>query len=62
MESTLAGLDPGMLELEFPSPMGGQRMGTRQFLLGLCSHLGYHLGQINYHRRLAAALPAREPK
>jgi hypothetical protein len=55
VESTLAAMEPGALEREFPSPMGGQRVGTRHFLLNLCSHLGYHLGQVNYHRRLAAA-------
>jgi hypothetical protein len=48
----LTAMDPATLEQEFPSPMGGQRMATGMFLLHLCSHLSYHLGQINYHRRL----------
>jgi len=54
VEAGLGNLDPAALDLEFPVPMGGQRLGTRQFLLILCAHLGYHLGQVNYHRRIAS--------
>jgi hypothetical protein len=32
--------------------MAGQRLPTRQFLINLCSHLAYHLGQLDYHRRM----------
>jgi hypothetical protein len=52
VDGALTAMDPAALDLEFPLPMGGQRLGTRQFLLNLCAHLGYHLGQLNYHRRL----------
>ena len=32
--------------------MGGKKMKTGYFLIHLAGHLNYHLGQINYHRRL----------
>ncbi len=40
------------LEKEFPSEPLGYRMTTGYFLIHLFGHLGYHLGQINYHRRM----------
>jgi hypothetical protein len=33
-------------------------MRTDQFLLHLAVHLAYHLGQIDYHRRLVTGDPA----
>ena len=52
VEKALADLDPAVLETVFPLPLGGQRLGTRQFLIHLCGHLNYHLGQVNCHRRV----------
>lgn len=40
------------LEKEFPVESLGYKMTTEYFLIHLFGHLGYHLGQINYHRRL----------
>jgi len=40
------------LENEFPIVMSFGPIKTSLFLMHLCSHLTYHLGQINYHRRL----------
>lgn len=40
----------------FPSPPPSMRgISTARFLCHLTTHLAYHLGQINYHRRLTAA-------
>ncbi len=50
---TLDALAEPELDLEFPVPMAGKPASTRMFLVHLCAHLGYHLGQLNYHRRLA---------
>ncbi|MGB5530698.1 MAG: DinB family protein, partial [Ignavibacteriaceae bacterium] len=36
----------------FPINVFGYEMTTDYFLLHLTTHLNYHLGQINYHRRL----------
>lgn len=40
------------LEKEYPLLVLSQKTSTEYFLVHLVSHLGYHLGQINYHRRL----------
>ena len=52
VEAGLAALDPADLAREFPVPLGGHLLPTGQFLMSLVAHLGYHLGQINYHRRM----------
>jgi len=36
----------------FPDTTFGHEMTTKQFLIHLFGHFNYHLGQINYHRRL----------
>jgi uncharacterized damage-inducible protein DinB len=36
----------------YPSNVFGYEMTTEYFLVHLYGHLDYHLGQINYHRRL----------
>lgn len=37
---------------DFPMEKGGKIVGTDFMLLHLLTHFNYHLGQINYHRRL----------
>jgi hypothetical protein len=37
----------------FPDPLGGYTIATGDFLIHLASHLAYHLGQVDYHRRVA---------
>jgi uncharacterized damage-inducible protein DinB len=37
---------------EYPIVVFKDKMTTGYFLIHLVGHLGYHLGQINYHRRL----------
>ena len=37
---------------EYPIVVFGEPMTTEYFLVHLATHLAYHLGQINYHRRL----------
>ena len=61
VEAGLDGLDPAELDREFPVPIGGRSMSTRLFLMNLCAHLGYHLGQLNYHRRLLGTSTAFPP-
>ena len=36
----------------FPEPFGGKAVNTDVMLVHLAVHLGYHLGQADYHRRL----------
>lgn len=37
---------------EYPQLVFAEKTSTGYFLVHLAVHLGYHLGQINYHRRL----------
>ncbi|SEW42717.1 Protein of unknown function [Chryseobacterium wanjuense] len=50
--STLDNLSTEELEKEYPLEPFGYAMTTEYFLMHLFGHLSYHLGQINYHRRL----------
>ncbi|MGH7645041.1 MAG: DinB family protein [Gemmatimonadales bacterium] len=52
VERTLAALGDDALARPFPQPPGGADVSTRAFLLHLATHLTYHLGQIDYHRRM----------
>jgi len=49
--TTLEHLPLAKLSDPFPLDLAGKRFTTLQFLLHLSAHLGYHLGQIDYHRR-----------
>jgi uncharacterized damage-inducible protein DinB len=50
--STLDQLSEEDLAKEYPIEPLGYKMTTEYFLIHLFGHLSYHLGQINYHRRL----------
>ncbi len=52
VEKVLRQLDRRALEAEYPIEIGGVRLSTGQFLVHLAVHLGYHLGQVDYHRRM----------
>ncbi len=52
IETTLQGLEDSELTKDFPIEVFGKPMTTEYFLVHLSTHLSYHLGQINYHRRL----------
>ena len=38
---------------DFPDKVGDRSLRTEVFLTHLAVHLGYHLGQLDYHRRIA---------
>jgi uncharacterized damage-inducible protein DinB len=48
----IASLTEAQLEKQYPEKVFEYDMTVRYFLLHLLAHLNYHLGQINYHRRL----------
>lgn len=52
VDSTLGKLSWDDLGKDYPQEALGYKMTTGYFLIHLLSHLNYHLGQINYHRRL----------
>ena len=49
---SLASLDPAQLDAPYPLEFGGIRVVTSRWLSHLASHLAYHLGQVDYHRRI----------
>ncbi len=52
LQETLPTITEEQLQSNYPIDVLGSPMTTLFFLLHLTSHLGYHLGQVNYHRRL----------
>lgn len=52
VEKSLASLTPEQLSEHYPADVFGEKMTTEFFLVHLLAHLTYHLGQVNYHRRL----------
>lgn len=55
VSKALENLKPDALQKEFPIQVFDRPMITEWFLLHLLSHTTYHLGQINYHRRLLSS-------
>jgi uncharacterized damage-inducible protein DinB len=54
VESVFPTLTPEQLAAPFPVEIGGRRVRTADFLAHLAAHLAYHLGQVDYHRRIIA--------
>jgi len=52
VNNTLDNLTETDLEAIYPQIVFEKEMTTGFFLIHLSTHLAYHLGQINYHRRL----------
>ena len=52
VEDGLSKLNENDLEREYPLLVFKEKTSTGYFLIHLAAHLGYHLGQVNYHRRL----------
>lgn len=52
VDSVLSALPISQIENVYPEMVFDKPMTTGYFLIHLAGHLNYHLGQINYHRRL----------
>ena len=52
VENTLNQLQDEQLATEYPVLVWEEKTSTAYLLIHLATHLGYHLGQVNYHRRL----------
>ena len=52
LKTGLARVSPGDLEGEFPELVADARLTTGEYLVHLATHLAYHLGQVDYHRRV----------
>jgi hypothetical protein len=59
LDAAAAAIDRGIgavtddvLTSAYPEQMGGKSVRTGDFLVHLLAHLAYHLGQLDYHRRV----------
>lgn len=52
VENALETLTNEKFDEEYPLPVFDEPMTTGYFMVHLAAHLNYHLGQINFHRRL----------
>lgn len=52
VDKALSGFDMGKWEEDFPILVFENKTSTAYMLIHLAAHLDYHLGQVNYHRRL----------
>ena len=57
LQAGLTELDDGTLREEYPEKVGAH-LSVGQFMVHLVAHLGYHLGQVDYHRRIIAGQEA----
>ncbi|HEX5003606.1 MAG TPA: DUF1572 family protein [Bacteroidia bacterium] len=54
VQSALSGFSENRMQEQFPKDIGGTVSTTEYALLHLFGHFSYHLGQINYHRRMTS--------
>jgi hypothetical protein len=52
MRAGLAALSEAQLAEEYPEVIAGAKLITGVYLVHLTTHLTYHLGQVDYHRRV----------
>jgi len=52
VDAVLGAIDATRLDAPFPVPLAGVQLPTGVTLIHLAVHLGYHLGQLDYHRRV----------
>ncbi len=53
----LAMLDDAALAADFPDAIGGSRMANGDLLIHWAVHFAFHLGQLDYHRRVVTGRP-----
>jgi uncharacterized damage-inducible protein DinB len=52
VRASLANLSDGELAADYPEAIAGVRLATGEYLVHLTTHFAYHLGQVDYHRRV----------
>ncbi|HKA59346.1 MAG TPA: DinB family protein [Gemmatimonadales bacterium] len=59
IDNAIAAVETGMSQLSeadlakpYPEAVGGVKSSTGAFLAHFATHLAYHLGQVDYHRRI----------
>jgi len=58
VSEVLAKLPRSVLDAPYPEVHGGAQLSGRTFLLHLCTHAAFHLGQAGYLRRVVTGNPA----
>lgn len=48
----LSGVSDADLDADYPEEFAGKTMKTGWMIIQMLTHLNYHFGQINYHRRI----------
>jgi hypothetical protein len=56
VKAACAAVKPTQLEVEFPEVIGDSRLQTGDYLVHLAVHFAYHLGQLDYHRRVVTGV------
>lgn len=51
VRETLTSIDPARFAEPYPMPVANRRVNTGEFLAHLATHLAYHVGQLDFHRR-----------
>lgn len=59
LDAAIAAVQPGLsqasddaLQADFSEKIAGHTVSTGEWLMHLAAHLAYHLGQVDYHRRI----------
>ena len=65
VRTALGGSRAPDLAADFPERVAGKTVNTGEYLMHLATHFAYHLGQVDYHRRMVtgkdAAVDAMQP-
>jgi hypothetical protein len=52
VRSSLANVSDSQLTVDYPEIIAGVWVATGEYLIHLATHFAYHLGQLDYHRRV----------
>lgn len=52
VRDTLGSIDPAKFSEPYPIAVANRRVNTGEFLAHLATHLAYHAGQLDFHRRI----------
>ena len=58
VDRSLPGVDDAVFDGPWPDPIAKRTVGARDFAVHLVAHLAYHLGQMDYHRRMVTGSSA----
>jgi hypothetical protein len=56
--AALPGVAPEALARDYPEAIADAHIRTDEYLVHLCAHFAYHLGQLDSHRRIVTGNPA----